>query len=206
MNAGLIYHGGDLDDLELLAALPTEYRSFLQQTNGCILFDGGLHLRGAVRSPEWHSLRKVWQGDLALHELFSAVEESDVPFAQDCLGNQFLLREGVVQKLSAEDGAVDNLGMDFETFLNRANENPVEFLSLHPLLQFLAEGPELKPGQLLNAYPPFIMKESADGVTLKAVPMLEQISFLADFAEQINGLPEGSEVKTKVINVPRGEI
>jgi len=205
-NEGLIYCGVEIDDPDILYALSDDYRELLRQRNGFILFDGGLHIRGAVQSPEWHSLRKVWRGDLALHELFPAVEESDVPFGQDCLGDQFLLRSGVVHRLSGESGEIESLAMDLETFLDRAREDPVEFLSLHPLLQFFSDGGELEPGQLLNAYPPFIMKEAADGVSLKAVSMFQQISFLADLTRQVGNLADGEQVRITVINVPNGEI
>ena len=191
-NLGLIYRGSEVTDHEIFGAAPAEYQRFLERTNGCILFDGGLHIRGAVKAPEWHSLRTVWRGELALSKLFPAVRESDVPFAQDCLGDQFLMRSGVVQKLSAESGDLESLEMGLEVFLDNAFANPVEFLSLQPLLQFMADGERLKPGQLLNAYPPFIMKEAANGVTLKAIAMFEQISFLADLARQLSGIPQGS--------------
>jgi len=202
---GLIYRGPHVTDQEIFDAVPAEYQHLLEQTNGCVLFDGGLHIRGAVESPEWHSLRKIWRGDLALSKLFPAVEESDVPFAQDCLGDQFLLRSGIIHKLNAESGDLECLEMDFETFLDNARANPVEFLSLEPLLRFIADGGRLKQGQLLNAYPPFIMNEAANGVSLKAVSMLQQISFLADLAKQISSLPDNSKVRIKVVNIPGHE-
>ncbi len=173
-----------IDD-EILDRVPEDLRSLLSENNGFILFDGGLHIRGAVLSPEWHSLRKVWLGDFPLYKLFPAIKESDVPFAQDCLGDQFILRDDIVHKLDAEIGEIENLEMNLETFLNKAQQNPVEFLSLEPLLQFMAEGRKLEKGQLLSVYPPFIAKESANGVSLKAISMFDRIGFLADFASQI---------------------
>ncbi|HEX9961810.1 MAG TPA: hypothetical protein VGB00_12805, partial [Pyrinomonadaceae bacterium] len=96
------YAGSEITDVEILAKVPEDYRQLLTETNGFVLFDGGLHVRGAVLSPDWHSLRKVWLGDFALYKLFPAIEKTDVPFAQDCLGDQFVLRNGVVYKLDAE--------------------------------------------------------------------------------------------------------
>jgi|ERR1044072_564860 hypothetical protein len=200
------YIGSEITDAEILDKVPEDYRRLLSQTNGFILFDGGLHVRGAVLAPAWHSLRTVWLGDFALHKLFPSISESDVPLAQDCLGDQFLLRGGIVHKLEAEAGEIESLGMGFETFLNRAQDDPVGFLSLEPLLQFMSEGGELKPGQLLSVYPPFITKEAANGVSLRAVPMFERISFLADFSRQISGIAEGGKIEIKVVTTPDGEI
>jgi hypothetical protein len=185
------YVGSEITDVEILAKTPEDYRQLLTETNGFVLFDGGLHVRGAVLSPEWHSLRKVWLGDFALYNLFPVIEEKDVPFAQDCLGDQFVLRDGIVHKLDAEVGEIDSLEVDLQTFLQQAQENPVEYLSLEPLLQFMSEGGKLQLGQLLSAYPPFIAEESVNGVSLKAISMFDRIGFLADFAAQVSRLSEG---------------
>lgn len=184
------YIGSEITDTEILAKVPDDYRRLLSEINGFVLFDGGLHVRGAVLSPEWHSLRKVWFGDFALCKLFPAIEETDVPFAQDCLGDQFVLRYGVVHKLDAEVGEIDSLEVDLQTFLRQAQENPVEYLSLEPFLQFMSKGGKLQLGQLLSVYPPFITEESANGVSLRAISMFDRIGFLADSARQISSLPD----------------
>jgi hypothetical protein len=200
--AGLTYRGQEITDHEILAETPEAYRSLLHEMNGCVIFNGGLHIRGAVESPDWHSLRHAWRGGLSLAKLFPAMNAADVPFAQDCFGDQFLLRSGLVHRLHAEYGEIESLQMGLETFISRANENPMEFLLLQPLHRFLSEGGELKVGQLLNVYPPFVMKESSQGVSIKAISMFEQISFLADFASQIADVPNGGRIEIKVINLP----
>ena len=200
------YVGSEITDTEILAKVPEDYRRLLSETNGFVLFDGGLHVRGAVLSPEWHSLRKVWLGDFALYRLFPAIEETDIPFAQDCLGDQFVLRDSIVYKLDAEVGEIDSLEVDLQTFLQQAQENTVEYLSLEPLLQFMSEGGKLQLGQLLSVYPPFIAEESANGVSLKAISMFDRISFLADFARQVADIPKGTKIEIKVENVPESEI
>lgn len=45
--------GQPLDDHSLLATLPNDYVNFLRTTNGCILFDGGLHIRGCCAKPDF---------------------------------------------------------------------------------------------------------------------------------------------------------
>ena len=83
---------------------------------------------GAVLIPEWHSLRKMWAGDFALHRLFPVLRESDIPFAQDCFGNQFLLRDGVVHRLRAEIGELVEVGMQLESFMSDVDKTPEDFL------------------------------------------------------------------------------
>jgi len=166
--------------------------------NGIIAFNGGLHIRGYVSSPDWHSLQNAWKGDDAFYKLYDEVEETDIPFGQDCLGDQFLLRDNVVFQLSAETGDLENLNLTFGQFLKEAMTDPMEFLLLQPLQQFMNEGGQLNPGELLNVYPPLCTKESADGVSLKNIPTSERISFLADFARQLKELPDGQRIEIKI--------
>jgi hypothetical protein len=192
------YIGPPVDDWDILRELPDNLHALLQQINGCTLFRGGLHLRGACQEPAWHSLREAWRGEHALHKLFPALQESDVPFAQDCLGDQFVLRGGLVSKLSAEDGQVEGLNLSLGEFLEAAHRDPLNFLSLFPLEKFRRGGNELEPGQLLSVYPPFISKESTQGISLKAIPAHERLRFLADLARQVSALAEGEKLQLKL--------
>jgi hypothetical protein len=196
----LTYEGPPIDDVEILDRVPSALAGVLQQVNGFIQFGGGLHVRGACRQPTWHSLREAWLGDKAFHCLYPAVVRSDdVPFAEDCMGDQFLLRGEIVWRLSAETGDAAPLNMSLGEFLQEAQVNPVEFLSLNPLVQFQNEGGHIEPGQLLNAYPPFCFAESGAGVSLKAVPAGEQRRYLSDLAKQIREVPDGGQVKIRTV-------
>ena len=53
----------------------------------------------------------------------------------------------------------------------------------------------MKVGELLSIYPPFCTKESADGVSIRAIPALERISFLIDFSTQIKGVPDNGKIR-----------
>jgi hypothetical protein len=188
------YTGPAIDDPKLLENLPTELAELLQQTNGFIQYDGGLHVRGACHAPAWHSLRDAWLGADAFHRLYPDVTADDVPFAEDSLGDQFLLRDDIVWRLFAETGEMESLEAPLDEFLESVQKDPVEELALHPLMQFQEDGGKLPPGKLLAAYPPFCSEESADGVSLAAVPSAERRRALADLARQIRELPDGGEL------------
>lgn len=114
------YVGLEVDDSEILSAVPPALGAVLQQANGLIAYDGGLHIRGACREPDWHALRHAWHGPLALHELYPAVHEDDVPFAEDAVGDQWLLRAGEVWRLDAETGELTPLQQTLGAFLAAA--------------------------------------------------------------------------------------
>jgi hypothetical protein len=198
-----VYIGPPIDDFEILCRVPALLRDLLGRANGYVAYNGGLHVRGACLAPEWHSLRAVWDGPRALHRLFPAVSADDVPFAEDALGDQFLVRSGVVQRLHGETGKVESLGVDLAGFDVAVREDPIEYLGLHPLERFRAEGGVLEPGQLLSVYPPFVVADSGAGVSLRPIPAADRLGFLASFAAQIRELPEGAAIELRVEPRPK---
>jgi hypothetical protein len=196
--SGVTFRGPALADTEVLCELPAEYAATLHEMNGFVAFDGGFHVRGICDEPPWHSLVAAWHGEEALHRLFPAVLDSDVPFAEDCMGDQFILRKSVVHRLSAESGTIRSLSLSWSQFFTALLADPFMFLQLHPLAQFQREGGHLQPGQLLNVYPPFITKEAAHGVSLAAISARERIRFLSDFARQLASIGDGEQVRIAV--------
>jgi len=195
----ITFQGPAIDDPEAMDRVPEALRNLLVQVNGFIQFGGGFHLRGACREPLWHSLSHAWAGPTALFRLFPAVKDTDVPFAQDGLGDQYLLRNGRVLRLQAETGEISELSHSLSSFLEAIQREPVETLQLQPLLAFWEDGGELEPGQLLSVYPPFCTRESAAGVSYRAIPAAERIGFLANLATQLANHPDGAKVRFMVM-------
>lgn len=179
------YLGPRLDDLELLDHAPDGLVALLSSLNGFVQFGGGLHVRGACSGPEWHSLRRAWHGPTSISDLFPAVDRNWIPFAEDCVGDQFLLRNKDVLRLSAETGAVDEMGLSLGDFLRGASADPIYFLAMEPLLQFQKDHGELPEGHLVHAYPPFCTEEAALGVSLRAIPAWELHEFHSKLAKAL---------------------
>ena len=191
------YQGPSIDDVPMLRRLPHALAALVGQIDGFIQFGGGLHVRGACKAPDWHSLRTVLEGPLALHSLYPAVLESDVPFAQDCVGDQFLLRGQSVLELSAETGELTHKADSFKSFLQNVQDDPIEYLSMAPLLEFSKSGGVLTPGRLLHAYPPYCM-ETETPVSLRDVPALELLRVHAELAKEIRDWPDGASIEISV--------
>jgi hypothetical protein len=190
-----MYVGPPIDDESILDRLPLEYRDLLARANGYVAYHGGLHVRGACFAPEWHSLRAAWDGDRALHRLFPALAPGDVPFGEDALGDQYVVRAGLVHRLSGESGELVTLGVDLVDFDGAVRADPVGYLNLAPLEAFRAEGGSLRPGELLNVYPPYCFEVGDGRRSFRAVSATEQIAFLASVAAQLRGVPDGSTVR-----------
>ena len=183
----------------VVAMLPTPLVGLLRQINGFILYEGGLHVRGVCAQPDWHSLASVLTGPDALHARFPALLETDIPFAQDCVADQYVLRQGRVHKLESETGGLVALGLSLGQFLAAVQDDPVEFLAMQPLLRHQQDGGSLQPGQVLHVYPPFCTREAEEGVSLKAVAVQEALRFLAEFSRHVSGLAPGQTVTVKVV-------
>lgn len=189
--SGITWKGESIEDVELLSELPADLVPILSDTNGFILHEGAVHVRGACITPEWHSLRAAWSGPRAFHILYDDVLPSDIPFAEDQVGDQFLIREVEVLRLSAETGEIEHLADNLEDFFVRAGSDIEGFLNV-------GLGHTIQPGQLLQAYPPFCMRESGAGASLASVPASEVILFHADLARQIRDVPDGGQVEIKM--------
>jgi len=192
------YIGPPIDDPELLDELPAELVAILEQTNGLIAGRGAIHLRGAVREPVWHSLRAAWRGAESFVERYRSVGSGDVPFAQDALGDQYLLRSGAVWRLDAEADEVEPYAASLQEFLAGVSANAVEYLTLGPLVAFWDEGGALAPGQLLSVFPPLLMRPDERGHSYRAVSAIDRLGALAAFAAQVRELPDGTPIRISV--------
>jgi hypothetical protein len=189
------YPGAPIDDPAVLERLPSELASALRRRNGCVGFLGALHVRGACLAPAWHSLRHAWDGPDALHELYTEVDPADVPFAEDGFGDQFLIREGRVLRLSGELGEIEDLAGSPAEFFARLITDAEQVLDYEPLLRFRDEGNDLRPGQVLAAHPPFVLQAAGTGRELRAEDAIERRRTLAALAKRLHGLPDGAHVR-----------
>jgi hypothetical protein len=187
---GITWKGETTQDVEILRHLPAELVRVLSGTNGFILHNGALHVRGACLVPEWHSLRGAWRGPKAFHTLYDSVRPSDVPFAQDQLGDQFLLRDAAVLRLSAETGETERLCESLQDFFTGVSSDIEGFLNV-------GLNHTLKPGELLHAYPPFCIGEASVGVSLRPCPAEEVILVHARFAKEITNISDGNRIEIR---------
>ena len=178
---------GKSDDLALISELPNDLRELIQESGGFILHDGAIHFRGCVLEPDWNSLREAWRGTNALHLLYPDVYTTDIPFAQDQLGDQYLLRDGSVLRLEAETGEVALFANNLQAFTSGIGNSISEYLNV-------GLGYKLEPGFLLHASPPFCMAESGVKTSLRPIPIAELIRFHAEVAKQIRDVPDGWKV------------
>jgi len=191
------YAGPQLDDPELFDLLPAELRALLEQVNGFIQFGGGLHIRGACRDPEWHSLRRAWMSEHAFHNYYRAMGATDIPFGQDYLGNQFILRDGLVAKMEAEMGHITEFNLTLPDFIEAVQADPQTTLYLDPLQAYVAESGPLEPGELLQADPPLCSDQALEGFNLIRKPAVQHQADMRRFYTKIKLLSDTGRINAK---------
>jgi hypothetical protein len=177
-----------------LRRLPHELAELLTQRNGFILRGGALHVRGAVSAPLWHSLERHWTGELAMSALYPSVPTTHVPFAQDCVGDQFLLHQGQVSRLDGETGELEPLNVDLAGFIDQAVDFPDELLRATPLEELLRQAGQLHPGQLIHVYPPLCIAAKV-APSLRAVASDQVLRVHARLAAELRNTPDGTPVR-----------
>ncbi len=198
MELDITWAGPPIDDQQTLKQLPGDLTKLLESVNGFIQYGGALHVRGACQNLEWHSLRYAWESTDAFYRHYRTVKKSDVPFAQSALGDQYFIRDNDVYRLDTESDEIESLDMDFKTFLEEVQSDPIGALNLEPLEEFWGHGGELEPGQLLSVMPPFVLAQPDTKYSYRAISALDRLRFLADFAKQIRDLPDGATISFKV--------
>src|SRR5262249_38291311 len=123
--------------------------------------------------------------------LYNGVKKSDIPFAQDQLGDQFFIRKSSVIRLCAESGNIESIAGSLHEFLEKVDCDIEAYLNV-------GLSKKMEPGQLLFAYPPLICRESGTGASLRPVPAHEAIHFHAELAKLIKDLPEGAKFRIEV--------
>ena len=195
--SGLIYEGPPLEEAELAAAdLPSNFAGVLKQMNGFVCLHGGFHVRGIYEEPVWHALSTVTEGPRALHAHYRSVRPGDIPFGAECLGDQFMLRDGEVYRLYAETDQIEALSMGLGTFLDGlASEAIFELPDF--LYDWYVQG-RLTADKAVHVYPPFAAANPGSGYSFAPVPRLELLDYHAELSKQIRDLPEGARVRIKV--------
>jgi hypothetical protein len=139
-------------------------------------------------------LAAATEGGQSFSALYPLVLPSDLPFAEDAFGDQYLLRDRLVYRLSAESGEVAALNLPLDAFFDALLGDPAATLGFEPSDAVASVGGQLEPGTLVNVYPPFIL-DTPSSRSYRPVPTIQQRLWLADLARQIAGLPDGAQIR-----------
>ena len=135
-------------------------------------------------------------GEHSIAALFPAVSIDDYPFAQDQVGDQYILRGELagysVWRLDAETGQFEAFAPSLDDFIKGISTDIEDYLNV-------SLGHRLEPGFLLHAHPPFCSRESASGgSSLRPVPADELNSYHSGLAKSIGALSDGESFQIEL--------
>lgn len=99
--------------------------------------------------------------------------------------------------MSGEAGELENLELSFDEFVREIEQNGIQFLGIEPIYDLAEAGVNLKQDQMMNVYPPFMMKSEGQR-RFRPVPTNEQIAFLKSLNLQTKDLDEGQQIRIRI--------
>jgi hypothetical protein len=171
----------------------------LYHKNGFFAFESALHLfpAGCRKS---HIDLESWNREESWRHLYGDAINGYVFFAEDAFGEQFGVGHEGVYKFDPETGAVEKHAPDLEQWAASVLDN-FEYETGYPLArEWQSQYGPLAEGKRLLPKIPFVLGGAYDVNNLYAADALEGMKFRADIWKQLRDLPNGTEVKLRIVN------
>ncbi len=174
-----------------------DYFLFLKEvSNGGFFFDRSLHLYGFCTSPNFHSIAFINQ---FIHHEFGVLTKGNIFFGQDIFGNQFSFTQQGITLFNIETSESDFLAANFSEWL-KVLEKDLDYLTGYTFLKkWEIENKVLEYNQRLCAKKPFVIGGVYESANLYAQYFPTYISSNANIARQVKEIPDGSEIRLKIV-------
>lgn len=175
-----------------------EYVELLQEKNGFYCFESALHVLPSNCSAAIVNVEH-WNSDDLWRNEYGKVTKGYLFFAEDIFGSQFALRAGNAYRFDPESGEIEEMAISLEEWTGRILDN-YEYETAYPIAHEWQErnGP-LAPGKRLVPKIPFILGGEYKVENLYALDAVEAMRHRADMWKQMKNLPEGAQVRLKVV-------
>jgi len=184
--------------LSLSGVLGEQLIGLLKNRNGFYAFESALHVLPAGCKDSCMSIEK-WNDDNSWRKEYGDLLQGHLFFAEDIFGVQFALCNLGVRKFDPETG-------EFVDFASNLKEWAAKILGdynyetgYHFAHDWQLQNGPLPTGKRLLPKIPFVLGGKYEVEFLYAIDALEGMIFRADIWRQIRDLPDGSQVKLKVI-------
>lgn len=175
-----------------------ELVKLLREKNGFYAFESALHVLPSNCSTTLMNIEKWNEHELWRNE-YGVVTKGYVFFAEDLFGVQFGLRDGRIYRFDPETGETEEVASSLDEWAGKILDN-YDYETGYPLAHEWQErnGP-LPSGERLLPKIPFVLGGEYKVDNLYALDMVEGMRHRADMWKQIKDLPEGAQVRLKVL-------
>lgn len=170
----------------------------LNHKNGFYAFESALHVFPAGCKDSYIDLES-WNRPDSWRERYGSVTAPYLFFAEDIFGVQFGLNENGIYKFDPETAEVEDLAADLDEWARRILAD-YEYETGHPLAhEWQAQHGPLALGKRLLPKVPFVLGGTYELDNLYAADALKGMEFRADMWKQIKDLPDGTQVRMRIV-------
>lgn len=185
----------------LLAAAGNSGRGLtemLYRKNGFRAFESALHVLPSGCRSSCIELES-WNRDDSWRKGYGAAASGYLFFAEDAFGAQFAIGENGVYKFDPETAETEEMASDIDEWAARILDD-YEYETGYQLAhEWQQRHGELPPGKRLLPKIPFVLGGEYELENLYAADALRGMEFRADLWNQIRELPDGAEIKLRII-------
>jgi hypothetical protein len=176
-----------------------QLQPMLERKNGFYAFESALLVRpdsavqGELGIREWNAA-PLWR------DTFSNMADDALYFAEDIFGVQFCIRDDAIHRFDPETGAFQEMAPTLDAWAKILLAD-AEVLTGHSIAHRwqVRHGP-LPGGSRLVPVIPFVLGGEFEVTNLHLLEAAKGMRFRASIAVQIRDLPEGTEVKIKLVD------
>jgi hypothetical protein len=184
---------------EQAGTLASELEQIYVRKNGFYAFESALHLFPYTPGSDKYELER-WNSENLWRQEYGEAAAGLIFFAEDIFGEQFAIKDGRVCRFRLETGEIEEIAPDIEQWAKLILDDSDLQTGSAVGRAWQARSGALPRGERLSPVYPFVLGGSYDIDTLHAMDSLTLMRFNADLANQIRDLPDGTEVKLKIVD------
>lgn len=198
--SGLCYESPRLAPLliELAGNQGNQLVELLGHKNGFYAFENALHVFPSGCSDLYVDL-ETWNNPNSWRKYYWELVKDSLFFAEDVFGVQFCIRGGKIQKFDPEAGEFEDMAENLEEWATKILEDPEYEIGYELVQAWQQQNGSLLSGSRLLPKTPFIFGGEYEIKNLYMLDSLKAMEFRADIWRQIRDLPDGTEIKLKIV-------
>ena len=185
--------------LSLVPRLESQLLKLYWARNGFYAFESALHVFPLTSDAGITDLEK-WNSPALWRAEFGSLADGALFFAEDVFGGQFCVAGGGVQRFSPETGEREEIAASIEEWAALIMSDSGIQTGWPLAHDWQARFGPLAVGQRLVPKIPFVLGGEYTAQNLHAIDAVAAMRFYADIAKQTRNLPDGSQVRLRVVD------
>lgn len=184
--------------IELAGNHGNQLVELLNHKNGFYAFENALHVFPSGCSDLYVDL-ETWNNPNSWRKYYWELVKDSLFFAEDVFGVQFCICDGKIQKFDPEAGEFEDMAENLEEWATKILEDPEYEIGYKLVQAWQQQNGSLLSGSRLLPKTPFIFGGEYKINNLYMLDSLKAMEFRADIWRQIRDLPDGTEIKLKIV-------